>query len=126
MGVIILILLVYNFGIKFYQIKGASVRVFLSYWTNWFDIIQLLSTTGLVSFSLISNNLEPSVDKSYQRVVASISIFLIWLKVFDWLRLFEPTSFYIRLVTATFRDIRSFMILFFTGLAMFGSSLYMM
>ena len=60
------------------------------------------------------------------RVVAAISVFIMWMKMFDWLRLFEPTSFYIKLVTATFNDLTSFMLLFLTGLAMFGSSMYML
>ena len=64
--------------------------------------------------------------KSHQRVIASLAVFLLWAKVFDWLRLFEITSFYIKLVQETFRDLTSFMILFFSGLGMFGFSLYML
>ena len=60
------------------------------------------------------------------RLVATFSIFLLWLKVFDWFRLFEPTSFYYKLVVATFIDIKEFMILFITALCMVGSSMYIL
>lgn len=60
------------------------------------------------------------------RIIAAFSLFILWMKMFDWLRLFEATSFYIKLVTAVFYDMSSFMLLFFTGMAMFGSSMYML
>ena len=42
------------------------------------------------------------------------------LKVFDWLRLFEPTAFFILLVEQTLKDIRFFIILILLALLMFG------
>jgi hypothetical protein len=42
------------------------------------------------------------------------------LKVFDWLRLFGKTSFFILLMTETLWEIRYFMVLIFLTLAMFG------
>ena len=59
-------------------------------------------------------------------MVAAFSIFIIWFKLFDWLRLFEETAFYIKLVSKTLFDIRVFIILFLVGLAMFGSSIFML
>ena len=60
------------------------------------------------------------------RMIATFSIFILWMKVFDWLRLFESTSFYYKLVVATFVDIKEFMILFITALCMVGSSMYIL
>ena len=50
---------------------------------------------------------------------AIVSFFLV-SKCFDWLRIFEETSFYIMLIFATIEDIGSFMILFMVSLIMFA------
>ena len=50
---------------------------------------------------------------------AIVSFFLI-SKSFDWLRIFEETSFYIMLILATIWDIRPFMVLFIVALVMFA------
>ena len=50
---------------------------------------------------------------------AVVSFFLI-SKSFDWLRIFEETSFYIMLILATIWDIRPFMVLFIVALVMFA------
>lgn len=42
------------------------------------------------------------------------------VKLFDWLRLFEDTAFYILLVSETMADIKAFMILLVIAMLMFG------
>ena len=54
------------------------------------------------------------------RPMASIASCALLMKVFDWLRLFEPTAFYIKLVQETLWDIKAFLILIVTALATFG------
>ena len=51
---------------------------------------------------------------------------MIWIKVLDWLRLFEKTSFYIKLIIETIYDIGYFMIIFAAALFMFGNTMYML
>ena len=51
---------------------------------------------------------------------------ILWFKLFDWLRLFEETAFYIELLFKTLYDIRVFIIIFIVTLAMFGSSMFML
>ena len=60
------------------------------------------------------------------RVLASIVSLCIFVKLFDWLRLFEGTAFYILLVGETFKDIQAFMILLICTLLSFGVPLYML
>ena len=55
----------------------------------------------------------------HRKLAAFVSCLLI-LKVYDWLRLFETTSFYMQLVYLTVANIFSFMILFLIALLMFG------
>ena len=61
-----------------------------------------------------------------QRLIAAFVIAFMWIKVFDWLRLFEKTSFFIRLITETFADIGYFMIIFLAALGSIGCSMYML
>lgn len=66
------------------------------------------------------------IDVESLRIMAAIASFCILAKVFDWLRLFEQTAFYVMLVTETQRDIRAFIILLFTSLMLFGVPLEML
>ena len=54
------------------------------------------------------------------RAIASIASCLMILKVFNWLKLFEQTSFFILLLEQTLKDINIFIILIFLALLMFG------
>jgi len=48
------------------------------------------------------------------------------MKFFDWLRLFESTGFYVKLVIETIRDIKFFIFLLLTTLMMFGVPVVML
>lgn len=56
----------------------------------------------------------------------SISVFLLWAKIFDWLRLFDSTSFYIKLIIVTVTDILPFFIIFPVFLVTFGTAMYVL
>ena len=58
------------------------------------------------------------------RIIGAFVILLIGFKFFEWLRLFDNTSFYIKLLIATFKDIQSFMVLFIGILLTFGMTVY--
>jgi len=58
--------------------------------------------------------------------MAAIASCTLMMKVFDWLRLFEQTAFYILLVEETMRDVSSFLILLTTALMMFGVPMVML
>ena len=60
------------------------------------------------------------MDLETQAYMSAIVSFILIAKCFDWLRIFEETSFYIKLIFETIYDIRSFMILFMVSLIMFA------
>ena len=90
---------------------------------NILDILQLSSTLWITIANLPEGG---SAIKETHRVIAAISIFIIWFKLFDWLRLFEETAFYLKLIFKTLSDIGTFIVLFIVGLAMFGSAMFML
>ena len=51
---------------------------------------------------------------------------LLWVKVFDWLRLFEKTAFYVRLIIETIYDVRIFIFVFFIACFAIGQPMYML
>ena len=62
-------------------------------------------------------------DRTTIRTMAAVSVFLMWIKSFYWMRLFTDTSFYVRLIRETLFDIRYFLILFIFILMTFGNTL---
>ena len=93
--------------------------------TTWnkLDLIQLVMTAYITISNLPE---EGSPHKSLDRILAVFALFLLWVKLFEWLRLFESTAFYVSLLDETLNDIVVFVILFVIGLAMFGSSMFML
>ena len=81
-----------------------------------------------MTFGIIMKNLlnEGDDHKPTLRVFGALSVLMMGVKFFDWLKLFDATSFFIKLLIETFHDIYAFMYLFFATLFMFGCSLYML
>ena len=84
---------------------------------NICDIICLTLTPTLC---LTNFGHTPSLGVDTQAYMGAIVSFFLISKSFDWLRIFEETSFYIKLIFATIKDIGSFMILFSVSLIMFA------
>ena len=47
-----------------------------------------------------------------------------WLKMLDWLRLFDSTAFFIKLIIQTVIDVLPFFLIFFIFIFMFGTAFY--
>ena len=58
--------------------------------------------------------------------MTTVAILLMWVKGLLWLRLFSTTSFYIRLISETMKDITYFMIILLIFLIMFANCLYIL
>ncbi len=66
---------------------------------------------------------QEETERETIRTLASLLVFLMWVKTFYWMRLFTETSFYVRLIKETLYDIRWFLILFIFILMTFGNTL---
>ena len=60
------------------------------------------------------------------RILAAFDSFLLVSKIFDWMRLFDSTAFYMSLLAATLKKIMPFMMLFVVGLFLFGLPISML
>ena len=62
---------------------------------NWVDMTTI-PMTAVVNIHLLSNG--SLIPYEQLRIMAAIASFLLVLKFYDWLRLFEQTSFYVSLL----------------------------
>ena len=69
---------------------------------------------------------DPLISLETLRIMAAIATFSMILKMYDWMRLFEATSFYILLIGETMNDIAAFMLLLGIALTMFGVPMMML
>ena len=81
-----------------------------------------LTTNTLI---LVSSLFEGLLLDNYQmRTAGTISVIFLWFKVFDWLRLFDGTAFFTKLITETLWSIRDFVIVLLVWYFMFGTAFY--
>ena len=100
-----------------FKTEDSSVlEYFKSVW-NMMDIVSLTLTPLLCICSLTP---QPMLSLETQAFMGATVSFLLVSKAFDWLRLFDETSFYILLIEATIADIGPFMTLFTVSLFMFA------
>lgn len=97
-----------------------------NYFTNFFNQIDLTALVLTPTIIICSMTAEPFITLNALRVMAAIDSCCMFIKMFDWLRLFEGTAFYILLVAETLSDIKPFMVLLFTALLMFGMPIFML
>ena len=63
---------------------------------------------------------QPVLSLDTQIVLAALASLCICLKFFDWLRLFDKTSFYINLIGMTLSEVKFFLILLVASMLLFG------
>ena len=114
---------VYNEFVQFLQ-KDEKIEHFYSLW-NWVDLVGLGGNLFIIIVGVFNDG-ETIISIESIRVLASIVSLCIFVKLFDWLRLFESTAFYILLVGETLSDIQAFMIILLCTLLAFGVPMYML
>ena len=93
------------------------------------EIFNLIDITGiLLTFTIILSTLfeQAWLDEQNLRIMAAFSSCSLMIKFYDWLRLFESTSFFILLIERTLNDILFFMILFTVAILAFGLPMSML
>ena len=51
---------------------------------------------------------EPYFKPTFVRTCGGMTLFLLWLKMFYWLRIFTKTRYFIKLIVATLSDLKRF------------------
>ena len=109
-------------GREWNQLQGVekATDYFLDVW-NIVDLQGLL-LSAFVNFAIIIHRFGGDLcSMTLLRVLAAFASFFLLVKLYDWLRLFQNTAFYMELIKATLEDIGAFMILFVTAIFVFAA-----
>jgi len=60
------------------------------------------------------------------QVYGAIAIFMMWFKLFYWMRLFKPFSAFIRMITEIIKDIQVFLIMLIIALSAFANIIFLL
>lgn len=58
-------------------------------------------------------------------MISSISVLLLWAKLFYFLRIFAPTATFIRMITEIIKEMSTFTLIFFLSIIAIGNSLFL-
>jgi len=109
---------------EFDQIRTLKWEYFFDYW-NVIDITTLIVSfafLGMLNFSVIT---EISFFPNHiMRQFGGLSCFLLWIKIFYWMRLFKSTAYFVTLITATINDIKLFMLIVSIIIIAYANLLY--
>lgn len=108
------------FILEMIQIKNRGISYFLDVW-NLIDIGSLALNSVYV-FGEITN----SISHEQLQVYASIAIFMMWFKLFYWMRLFKPFSAFIRMITEIIKDIQVFLVMLIIALSAFANIIFLL
>ena len=104
--------------------QDESVLAHYSSFWNWNDLLALTLTFFVIVASITVD--YRFVSDEILRVLGAFGSFCTFIKIFDWLRLFEGTAFYIRLIIETLIDITAFMLILAIALLTFGVPMHLL
>jgi len=102
--------------------KGAS-HYFLSVGVIW----NLLDIASLVLVSIfIVMNLMGYIHDANLYIIGGLAVFCLWLKLFYFMRMFQDTAAFVRMIIEMLIDIKIFLFIFFVGILAFSNCLYVL
>lgn len=84
---------------------------------NFLDI-----TTSLLVLAVTIMKVASADDFPAFFIITGIAVFLMWLKLFYFLRLFKNTAAFIRMIVEMIKDIRVFLLVFFIAIFAFANA----
>ena len=107
---------VYFIIIEVLQVFEKRIR-YLKNTYNWMDMVSLSLNAILLTHMFFGLPLI--------QVLVLVALALQWVKAFYWMRLFQLTARFIRIIKQTIKDIVGFTLLLFVAIAMFANIIYM-
>ena len=115
--------------VRQYLAEKNGLDYLLSGW-NLADLVTLPITTFLTINSLLQWVIErPWMSTEFMqalRILAAFDSLFLVLKIYDWMRLFDSTAFYVQLLLSTLKKIGPFLLLFIVALLLFGLPISML
>ena len=99
-------------------------------WSYWGDIQNWFDTSSTIINLVMLLKYDFFYDQLYglgtQQTLAAVAVGLIWFKLFTWMRIYDPTAFFMRLLAETFKDIFDFFIMFLVIISAFANVFYIL
>ena len=112
------------FWIEFKQFVKQPMEYFGDY-NNWIDLLsQFTSISFFTVLDLTIFMQKKIVSIENLRVWGGFACFLLWIKMFQWMRLFGSTAAFISLVSQVFIDVKIFNLMMFIIMCAFGNFYY--
>ena len=99
------------------QLQGSGFWDYITDFWNIFDQISFLSNTATLVLHALG------ADIQWQKTLGTFSIFMLYVKLFYWLRLFDETAAFIRMLREIIIDIVPFLTFLVTCVAMFSNTM---
>lgn len=112
----------YNTYLQFRLINKSGKKYFRSTSAVW-GLLDLIACSLIIWFTL-NDFLGGPVERG--RVIGSVAIMLLWVKFFYFLRIFQQTAAFIRMITEIVRDMAVFSFIFLLGIVTFSNAFYML
>ena len=103
--------------LEFREFWSQKKEYFLDGW-NFFNVATYGSNLFIISIYMWNEDYDPIQLAS----ACSVASFLLWIQVLYFVRFFEETSFYVKIVVETMYDIGYFALLFMVCVAMFANA----
>ena len=110
----------------YYEVKQL-LRTGLKYLTystfNAFDVISIVLNVAIIAKR---NWYHDMMSNDTLGRVASVAVWLMWVKILYWMRLFDSTSFFVRLLSDTVIDSLPFTLMLSFIISAFANALYLL
>ena len=103
--------------------KRGSYKEYFYEPMNCLDLLTYTISIILIVFSMLNIDI-PQIES--RCILAALIAIMMWIKMLEWLKVFDSTAFYIKLILTTLEDILPFFMIFFIFIFMFGSALYIL
>jgi hypothetical protein len=87
-------------------------------------MVDFASSICVIIFTI--TDFADNVSPKFQREIGSVSMFLLWIKFFYFLRIFSPTSAFIRMITEIIKDMGVFSLIYLLAVFAFANAYFLL
>lgn len=112
------------FSIEMRQFLKGPIA-YLTDYSNWLDMCSQFTSLSyfiVFQYSVFTDNL--AVQVSTFRVWGGLACMLLWIRMFQWMRLFKETAHFITLLSRVLADMKTFDVMWLIVMAAFGNFYY--
>lgn len=102
------------------QLRNKGLSYFFDVW-NLIDLSSLVINAVYVGGEVTNNIAHENLQ-----ILGCIAVFLMWIKLFYWMRLFKSFSAFIRMITEIISDIKVFLVMLLIALGAFTNVIYVL